>query len=463
MRAGLMGDYNSPEIIRKTNKWTYGEKSSLLVRKTSSDFIKMDDLDKVEEIVETITYEEAFEISGIEEPHKYEIEVREKLNDSELVLYSSTLKSINSSPFLTKEEKAKEMATLIVETINGNFSTQREKALAFLKEKEEAGEKHVTINKKPGDTIYVRIKENVWEESYLFSHGIIEKIERINLEDVDIQSYNLYNDDVPLYKPSLGLQSVNIRISIPNPEFLQSAREEIYSVFVKPKIVSIILPDLDAIQNNSNTWSPWSGAIETYEEFILDSIEEETFKDITTFIIKLKKEFGFINKCDTKYKFKDGHVSTRIVKSEVTMAIKLKKDNSSRKILITKKLLYEPFSKYGNEKMKYRWMTDTEDFCLILDKESSNVYATEISPPSKALDEYFNMKYSKSNLEEYFHDVSREVNESISDLVAPDMFESDPGMLYALVSNDSIFVSGDYTDDEEVIAIREVKNEQILF
>ena len=136
MRAGLMGDYNSPEIIRKTNKWTYGEKSSLLVRKTSSDFIKMDDLDKVEEIEETITtFKEAFEISGIKEPYQYEKTIREKLDDSELVLYAVTLKSINSSPFLTKEEKAKEIATLIVEIINGNFSTQRKKALAFLKEK----------------------------------------------------------------------------------------------------------------------------------------------------------------------------------------------------------------------------------------------------------------------------------------------------------------------------------------
>ena len=462
MRAGLMGDYNSPEIIRKTNKWTYGENSTLLVRKTSSDFIKMDDLDKVEEIVEKITFDEAFEISGIEEPYKYNEYITKTLNYSNIVLYSSTLKSINSSPFLTKEEKAKEIATLIVETFNDNFSAQIKKTLDFLKEKEDAGEKHVTINTKPGDTIYVRIKENVWEESYLFSHGIIEKIERINLEDINIQSYKLYNEDVPLYKPSLGLQSVNIRISIPNPEFLQSAREEIYSVFVKPKIVSIILPDLDAIQNSSNTWSPWSGAIETYEEFILDSIEEETFKDITTFIIKLKKEFGFINKCDTKYKFKDGHVSTRIVKSEVTMAVKLKKDNSSTKIKRGSSE-YKPFFEYGNEKMKYRWVADTEDFCLILDEESSKVYATDISPPSKALDEYFNMKYSKSNLEEYFHDVSREVNESISDLVSPNMFESEPGLLYVLVSNDYIFVSGDYADDEEVIAIREVKNEQILF
>ena len=443
MRAGLMGDYNSPEIIRKTNKWTYGEKSSLLVRKTSSDFIKMDDLDKVEEIAETITLDDAFKISGIEEPYQYKRKIREKLDNSELVLYSSTLKSINSSPFLTKEEKAKEMATLVVETINGNFSTQREKALAFLKEKEEAGEKHVTINKKPGDTIYVRVEEDVWEESYLFSHSIIEKIERINLEDVDIQSYNLYNDDVPLYKPSLGLQSVNIRISIPNPEFLQSAREEIYSVFVKPKIVSIILPDLDIIQNNSKTWS---GAVETYEEFILDSIEEETFKDITTFLIKLKKEFGFINKCDTKYKFKDGRASIHIKGSMITISMKMKKDNSSR---INKS--YAPFSKYGNEKMKYRWIADTEDFCLIFDEESSKVYATDIYTPSKALDEYFNMKYSKSNLEEYFYDVSREVNPSIDNYV------------YNLVINGNISVSGDYTDDEEVIAIREVKNEQILF
>ena len=448
MRAGLMGDYNSPEIIRKTNKWTYGEKSSLLVRKTSSDFVKMDDLDKVEEIVEKITFDEAFEISGIEEPYKYNEYITKTLNYSNIVLYSSTLKSINLSPFLTKEEKAKEIATLIVETYNDNFSAQIKKTLDFLKEKEEAGEKHVTINKKPGDTIYVRIKENVWEESYLFSHGIIEKIERINLEDINIQSYNLYNDDVPLYNPSLGLQSVNIRISIPNPEFLQSAREEIYSVFVKPKIVSIILPDLDAIQNNLNTWSTWNGEIETYEEFILDSIEEETFKDITTFIIKLKKEFGFINKCDTKYKFKDGHVSTHIVESNVTMAMKLKKDNSSRIMDRT------PFSEYGNEIMKYRRITDTEYFCLIFDQEFSNVYATEISSPSKALDEYFNMIYSKSNLEEYFYDVSRESNFSTEWITE---------YIYNYVKNDNIFVSGDYADDEEVIAIREVKNEQILF
>lgn len=456
MRAGLMGDYNSPEIIRKTNKWTYGENSTLLVRKTSSDFIKMDDLDKVEEIVEQITIDDAFKISGIEEPYKYEEEIKNTLNYSELVLYSSTLKSINSSPFLTKEEKAKEMATLIVETINGNFSTQRKKALDFLKEKEDAGEKHVTINIKPGDTIYARIEEDVWEESYLFSHGIIEKIERINLEDINIQSYKLYNDDVPLYKPSLGLQSVNIRISIPNPDFLQSAREEIYSVFVKPKIVSIILPDLDAIQNNSNTWSTWSGEIETYEEFILDSIEEETFKDIITFIIKLKKEFGFINKCDTKYKFKDGRVSSHIQGGNTIVSIKMKKDNSSRKIKYNS-YEYPPFTKYGNEKMKYRWITDTEDFCLIIDEESSNVYATDISYPSKALDEYFNMKYSKSNLEEYFYDVSREEN-GFSSWV--DGWRS---ILSDHVKNSRIFVSGDYADNEEVIAIREVKNEQILF
>ena len=70
------------------------------------------------------------------------------------------------------------------------------------------------------------------------------------------------------------------------------------------------------------------------------------------------------------------------------------------------------------------------------------------------MDEYFNMIYSKSNLEEYFYDVSRESNFSTEWITE---------LLYNSVKNGSIFVSGDYTDDEEVIAIREVKNEQILF
>lgn len=451
MTRGLLGNYKLSENVLKQNQIIWGDSSPLMVLTDAYKYERIEEEDKEVEIIDKISYDEAFSVSGIEEPYEYMEKIKEKLSSKDLLKFASTQDKINSSPFLTKEEKAKGIAELVVVAVEDpNTLEEKIKEInALLEEKEKEGVRHTRKEIKRGNVFYKRINARKWIVPDFYSKAVITEIERSSSPEIDIRYSRKSNSDILKTSSTIKTKTIKIFMSVPYKENVRSIQNELYMYFVAPKYISLVLPDVSTYA----TGEEWSGKLFVYEDFLLESIEYEEQNDVTDIVITLKADYkSMVYTVSERFTFSEQNNIKRdnSPKEEIIYAVKMSKDNTSKKITDG----YTPFSVFtdrGKERMSYRWISDNKDFVFLIDSASLTAYVTDIESPSNAIDEYISLKKGESLIDNYFYEVRDELSRSAYNLLKAGMFDKTS---YIATSYYKYIVTGDYKDDEEVIAMR---------
>ena len=449
MTRGLLGNYKLSENVLKQNQIIWGEDSPLMVLTDAYKYERIEEGDKEVEIIDKISYGEAFSISGIKKPYNYMEKIKEKLNSENLLKFASTVDKINSSPFLTKEEKAKGIAELVVVAVDSPDTLEKkiEEINALLEEKEKEGVRHTRKEIKRGDVFYKRINSRKWIVPDFYSEAIITEIERSSSPEIDIRYSRKSNSDILKASSTTKTKTIRIFMSVPYKENVRSIQNELYMYFVAPKYISLVLPDI----NTYATGEAWSGKLFGYEDFLLESIEYEEQNDVTDIVITLKADYkSMVYTVSERFTFSEQNNIKNGSGKEIIYAVKMSKDNTSKKMTDGHDT-FSVFSDRGKERMSYRWISDNKDFVFLIDSDSLTAYVTDIESPSNAIDEYISLKKGESLIDNYFYEVRDELSRDAYHLLKASMFSTTS---FIAAGYYKYTVTGDYKDDEEVIAMR---------
>ena len=450
MTRGLLGNYKLSENVLKQNQIIWGEHSPLMVLTDAYKYERIEEGDKEVEIIDKISYDEAFSISEIKKPYDYMEKIKEKLSSNNLLKFASTQDKINSSPFLTKEEKAKGIAELVVVAVDDpNTLEEKIKEInALLEEKEKEGVRHTRKEIKRGSVFYKRINSRKWIVPDFYSKAVITEIERSSSPEIDVRYSRKSNSDILKASSTIKTKIIKIFMSVPYKKNVRSIQNELYMYFVAPKYISLVLPDVITYA----TGEEWSGKLFGYEDFLLESIEYEEQNDVTDIVITLKADYkSMVYIVSERFTFSEqNNIKNDGSGREIIYAVKMSKDNTSKKMTDG----YDAFSVFtdrGKERMSYRWISDNNDFVFLIDSDSLTAYVTDIESPSNAIDEYISLKKGESLIDNYFYEVRDELSHKAYYLLKADMFSTTS---YIRTAYYKYKVTGDYKDDEEVIAMR---------